>query len=163
MHLGILTSNAERKPTVGLNGRITAAWPEVQGTYPTQGPKPPGTQESLQGWVRSPIPHTTPRFRGFLGCKGGLTKGISRKVQNPLLVSFVWTKCPLTWLVCVFLVRFAEPWPVGGQMMSQMVLLTTSLPPTVWPFSWSCFAITGFTYFPPFHTHSVPTIGFFLF
>ena len=56
------------------------------------------------------------------GPTGGLAKGIPRKVWTPTSVSFTWTRLPLTWPVCVFLMGLAESWPVGGKMPSGLVL-----------------------------------------
>lgn len=47
------------------------------------------------------------------GPRGGLAKGIPRKVWTPTSVFFTWTRLPRTCPVCVVRTGLAESWPVS--------------------------------------------------
>jgi hypothetical protein len=73
----------------------------------------------MAGWE---VPSLTP-LQGAAGSgganrsgpRGGLAKGIPRKVWTPTSVPFTWTRLPRTCPVRVVLMGLAESWPVGGE------------------------------------------------
>lgn len=50
------------------------------------------------------------------GPRGGLAKGIPRKVWTPTSVSFTWMRLPRTCPVCVVRMGLADSWPVSREM-----------------------------------------------